>query len=155
MTALNSILDIFSNYPFIAATVSWAVAQITKVIIVLIYYKDEMSSKLFLSSGGMPSSHAAAVCALSMSIALKYGLADPLFAVSALLSFIVVYDAAGVRRSTGEQAKTLNQLITELSDDKQISDDKKVKEVLGHTPLQVVVGSLLGIVISVLFSFLY
>ena len=153
---MELIVSLFSNYPLVAALSSWAAAQIIKIIIVLIYYKDDLSAKLFYASGGMPSSHAASVCALSMSIALKYGLGDPLFAIAAMFSLIVIYDAAGVRRSAGEQAKKLNELITHLSDENQIPEDQKmVREVLGHTPLQVVVGSLLGILISVLLNFIY
>ena len=101
-----------------------------------------------MASGGMPSSHSATVCALTTAIALTEGVGSIAFAVSAVMSFIVMYDARGVRRSAGEQAQKLNDIIEHLSDnDEDFEHDDPVKEILGHTPLQVVIGAILGVAV--------
>ncbi len=97
----------------------------------------------------MPSSHSAVVCSLTTSIAMTEGFASPLFAICAVLSFIVMYDAAGVRRSAGEQAQMLNEIIAQLSEQNQLQNEQMVREIFGHTPLQVVVGAGIGILIPI------
>ena len=110
-----------------------------------------------LSSGGMPSSHAAFVSTLSTSVALKYGYNSDLFAIVVVFSLIVIYDAGGVRRAVGEQANVLNNLLKNI-DFKDLTPDrgkdikKDLKELVGHTPIEVLLGALLGISIALLSS---
>ncbi len=135
------------------ALCAWVIAQVAKFFITLILNRDELSLGVLVSSGGMPSSHTATVCALTTAVVLEQGLGSTLFAICGVLSFIVMYDATGVRRSAGEQAQTLNQLITHLFDQKQIPIDITVKEILGHTPLQVIIGAILGVCIPLIARF--
>lgn len=152
---MYSFSALISNFPLILALLAWLIAQVTKFIITLFVSREDLSFKTLLSSGGMPSSHTATVCALSTSVALTEGLESPLFAICCVLSFIVMYDATGVRRSTGEQAKTLNQIIVHFFDEKEFPIDTTVKEILGHTPLQVGVGALLGIFLPIFVKFVF
>ncbi len=143
----------FENFPAMMALSAWVIAQVAKFFITLILNRDELSLGVLVSSGGMPSSHTATVCALTTAVVLEQGLGSTMFAICGVLSFIVMYDATGVRRSAGEQAQTLNQLITHLFDQKQIPIDTTVKEILGHTPLQVIIGAILGICIPLIARF--
>ena len=102
--------------------------------------------KRFLGSGGMPSSHAAMVTSLSTSIALTEGLESSIFALSVIFSAVVMYDAAGVRRAAGKQAACLNKIIMDLYKQDLQEAGGRLKELLGHTPLQVFVGAIFGIV---------
>lgn len=107
-----------------------------------------------LGSGGMPSSHAAFVSTLSTSIGIKYGFSSDLFAIVTVFSLIIIYDASGVRRAVGEQANVLNHLInhldlTQLDKDKELIK-KDLKELVGHTPVEVFVGTFLGILIALI-----
>ena len=148
-----SLQAITGNFPLMMAFCGWCTAQILKFIITFIANRDEWSFAVLFSSGGMPSSHSATVCALTTAVALNEGFASPLFAITAVLSFIVMYDAMGVRRSAGEQAQTLNQIIQHLFDQKQIPIDTTVKEILGHTPSQVLIGAIIGIAIPIIAKF--
>ena len=107
-----------------------------------------------VGSGGMPSCHSAAVCGLTTSILINEGLNSPLFAIAAIFAIVVMYDAMGVRRETGIQAKVLNEMIElfeKLGSDVQYED--KLKEFVGHTPFQVAMGALLGTVFSIFYRF--
>lgn len=126
--------------------ITWFVVQCMKVIFELIRYK-KLNLKRMIGSGGMPSSHSALVCSLATSIGITEGLDSPIFALSVALALIVMYDAAGVRRAAGKQAKILNQLIE--SEGKNINVHEKLTELLGHTPLQVYVGAIIGIAMAV------
>lgn len=126
---------------------AWLLAQIIKVLLNAVQRKT-WDLKILLSSGGMPSSHSAFVCAVAASIAQLYGLGGPLFAMAAALALVVMYDACNVRRAAGEQAKVLNYLLNHLD---QISPElagQALQELLGHTPLQVFMGALLGITVG-------
>ena len=103
-----------------------------------------------MSSGGMPSSHSSTVCALVVASARVCGTNSVEFALAFILAFIVMYDAAGVRRAAGEQAKVLNRIAKELSEGDTRYLDKNLKELIGHTPLQVFMGALLGVVIPLI-----
>ena len=141
-------LEFFHNFPAMMALLGWFTAQIIKMILSYIFCRDEFSFSLIMASGGMPSSHSATVCALTTAIALTEGVGSIAFAVSAVMSFIVMYDARGVRRSAGEQAQKLNDIIEHLSDnDEDFEHDDPVKEILGHTHLQVVIGAILGVAV--------
>ncbi|MDL2252976.1 divergent PAP2 family protein [Ruminococcaceae bacterium OttesenSCG-928-I18] len=128
--------------------VSWCAAQICKTIIDLIMNGKLNAERLF-GAGGMPSAHSALVCSLFIGSARKYGLDDPIFALSFVLAMIVMYDAMGVRLETGKQAKVLNRILDDLKEEGQTAH-RPLKEMVGHTPLQVVSGALLGILIALL-----
>ncbi len=135
---------VITYYPLFSAALSWLTAQFAKFLITLLLLK-KFDLKQFTASGGMPSSHTASACALTTALLIKYGAASPYFAISALFTFIVMYDATGVRRSTGEQAKVLNQLIIDLCEQNAITIDKNLKEILGHTPFEVFIGAIVGV----------
>lgn len=131
------------------SAVGWAAAQFLKVLVSLVWERD-LDLKRILSSGGMPSSHAATVCACATTVGLREGFASSLFGASAIFAFIVMYDAANVRRETGEQSKVLNYMMRNWQEDADKPDffARQMKELVGHTPLQVAVGGLLGIAIG-------
>jgi acid phosphatase family membrane protein YuiD len=136
------------NKTLMLALLAWLVAQIIKVLINLIKTK-KLDLGLLLSSGGMPSSHSALVSSMSMSIGLSYGFKSNLFALSLIISLIVMYDAAGVRRAAGKQAAVLNILLEQI--EKQgIKIDVHLKELLGHNPIEVGSGALLGSLLTFL-----
>lgn len=144
----NNFLDFLTNPVLLCAVFAWFTAQILKLFTTP-YYKREFSVRqLLFGSGGMPSSHAAAVCATAISCGILYGYDSALFAVSAVLAAVVMRDAAGIRRSAGKQAKVINQITEELSQKRHNLLDLRnvtLPELLGHTPLQVLFGALLGI----------
>ena len=127
------------------AFMAWAAAQILKLLVVLIT-EHRWDWQHILSSGGMPSSHAAFVCAMASSIGYLYGLGSPLFAIAAGVAIVVMYDAFNVRRETGEQGKVLNYMMEHWAQMKpEEIFDKAFKEFVGHTPFQVFMGALLGV----------
>lgn len=129
---------------------AWFIAQLLKLIIN--YYRvRKIDFQFLMSSGGMPSSHSAIVTSIATTIGFNQGFHTPIFALSTVLSLIVMYDATGVRRAAGQQAEVLNKLMIKLGDS-NISMDKKLKELLGHTPLQVFAGAILGILIAIMFE---
>lgn len=143
--------ELLSNRIFITAATGWLVAQILKTIIHIILSK-EFSPERLVGSGGMPSSHSATVCSLATAVYFEYGAAGFEFAMAAIFAIVVMYDAMGVRRETGIQAKLLNDMLKVFEDmgREEISAHDKLKEFVGHTPLQVLMGAILGIIISVL-----
>ena len=134
-----------------SAILSWFFAQFFKTILDSIR-AGELCLKRFWETGGMPSSHSATVCAMVVATGRYCGVNSPLFAIAAVLSIIVMYDAMGVRYETGEQAKVLNRMFTEWMDQGfeqfQLPHGKKLKEMVGHTPIEVVTGAALGIVLG-------
>lgn len=143
---------LLSNTILISAAFAWFVAQLLKVFIDMWRYKSFSLKKMF-ESGGMPSSHSSTVSALASSSLLVYGISSFEFAVTFILATIVMYDALGVRRETGKQAKLLNIFLDSdifKSTDMEVFDEK-LKELVGHTPIQVFMGAVLGIIIGVLF----
>ena len=135
---------LLSNYMLICAVAGYFIAQILKIIIGLIRDR-KLDMRLMFASGGMPSSHASTVAALCISCARLHGVDSPLFAITFILASVVMYDAAGVRRAAGEHAKILNQLMKGLTSGDHNLAEARLKELIGHTPLQVVMGALLGI----------
>lgn len=146
---MNFFQDFFSNTIFIAAASGWIVAQVLKTLIHMFFTKQFVAERL-VGSGGMPSSHSATVCALATASCIIYGAGSFEFAISLILAIIVMYDAMGVRRETGIQAKLLNDIMQTFADmgRSEISANDKLKEFIGHTPLQVLAGAILGIVIA-------
>jgi acid phosphatase family membrane protein YuiD len=134
---------LFSNQVLIAAVTWWALAQLVKVPINYAVQR-KIDLRLWVSAGGMPSSHSALVCALTTGAALRDGLGSTTFAICVALAMIVMYDAAGVRQAASKQARILNQIIDEMFQGHPISEER-MKELLGHTRFQVVVGALMGI----------
>lgn len=142
--------DIISKELLIAA-VAWFVAQLIKCIIALAL-NGTVTANILFSSGGMPSSHSATVCALATAIGFSSGTNSAVFALSCVFAFIVMYDATGVRRETGDQGKVLNMMLELFHDmGKPIPAEKKLKELVGHTPMQVIMGALLGVVVGTIF----
>lgn len=141
----NSILDV--------VFVAWFIAQFYKVIVSIIIDK-KISIERFWETGGMPSSHSSTVSALATSIGIVYGMASPLFAVSVVFAIIVLHDAAGIRRAAGKQASVLNRLGASLSKlvDERFSEEQ-LKELLGHTPVEVFIGTVLGVAVAFIFKF--
>lgn len=136
------------NKELICAAAAWLAAQLIKCIICLVV-NHSLPLNIIFGSGGMPSSHSATVCALTVAVGFDCGIRSPLFGVCCILAFIVMYDAMGVRRETGDQGKALNDLFQLFEDmGKPISPEKKFKELVGHTPLQVVCGAILGIAVG-------
>ena len=137
------------NRIFVAAICGWFVAQVLKTLIHMWFNRKCVAERL-VGSGGMPSSHSATVCALAAAAGMEYGGGSFQFAMAAVFAIVVMYDAIGVRRETGIQAKVLNEMM-ELFDKmgKEMSVEEKLKEFVGHTPLQVLMGALLGILIAV------
>ncbi len=125
------------------AVIAWFIAQVLKVVINLTV-QNELDLKLLVSSGGMPSSHSALVCSCAATIGRLDGLHSTTFALAAVLSLVVMYDACNVRRAAGEQAKILNRIVDHWEELFPAMVGKDLKELLGHTPLQVCMGALLG-----------
>ncbi|MBR6478001.1 MAG: divergent PAP2 family protein [Lachnospiraceae bacterium] len=148
--------SIFENVVFLSAAVGWLVAQILKTLIHMFFTKKFVAERL-VGSGGMPSSHSATVCALTTAACIQFGAHSFEFAISLILALIVMYDAMGVRRETGIQAKLINEMMdafAEMGKD-NLSPDEKLKEFVGHTPLQVLAGAILGILIALLICGLF
>lgn len=143
---MNILLDILHNKILLHAALGWIIAQVLKVVVGFVKEK-KISFTLLFSSGGIPSSHSSTVTALTTSTGVEYGFDSAIFAISFVLAFIVMYDAAGVRRAAGEQARILNRMMRELDEGKTDNMQKELKELIGHTPFQVIVGAVLGIFI--------
>ena len=142
--------DVFQNTIFVSAALGWLIAQVLKTLIYLIINKRFVAERM-VGGGGMPSSHSATVCAFDTAVGMKYGGGSFEFAISAMFAIVVMYDAMGVRRETGIQAKVLNEMMDLLTNmGKEMSAEDRLKELVGHTPLQVLMGALLGVLIAVL-----
>ncbi len=141
--------DLLSNVPLLAALAATIVAQLLKVLLVLLAEKRWAFDRM-LDTGGMPSSHSAAVAALAISLGVIHGWGSPAFAISCVLGSIVMYDATGIRRAAGRHAETINDLVKELN---HLFDEgfqpQVLKTLLGHTYPQVIVGALVGVLTAV------
>ncbi len=140
----NNIMAFIQNKYIYVPFLLWFGIQTFKVIYDLVT-THKFNFKRILGAGGMPSSHSAVVVSLATLIGKNEGVSSPIFALSLVLAFVVMYDAAGVRRAAGKQAKLLNKLI-ETPGLTTVEVSEKLVEVLGHTPLQVIVGALIGLV---------
>lgn len=146
---MNSFWNFCSESVLVTAILSWFVAQVLKVIFVIIKDKRIDFSR-FVGSGGMPSSHSAFVVSMAVGVGLVEGISSTVFSVSVVLALVVMYDAAGVRRAAGQQAKILNRIVETWGKEDFAKTEKKLKELLGHTPVEVFAGALLGAVIAFL-----
>ncbi len=140
--------DIVTNRALTLPIFSWFLAQLIKFIQYFVQHRV-VDFRKFVSSGGMPSSHSAISVCLSTVLGIQYGFDSGLFALSVVLAFIVMADAAGVRRAAGKQAEVLNKLVYHSE---EIKLEKELKVLLGHTPIQVFSGAALGILIGVVFA---
>lgn len=144
-------MEIFEQYKFLIVPISvWFFIQLFKVIWDLVETR-KFNFKRILGAGGMPSSHTGVVTSLAAMIGKSQGFTSPIFALSVIFAFIVMYDAAGIRRAAGKQAKLLNKLI-ETPGLSNIQVQEKLVEVLGHTPTQVLVGAIVGVVVGLIFG---
>lgn len=142
MTFLDGLIR---NPVFVAAVMGWFVAQVLKTLIHFMIHKEFIWERM-VGSGGMPSSHSATVCALATATGICYGSSGFEFAIAIIVAIIVMHDAMGVRRETGIQAQVLNEMIALFREmGTKMSVEDKLKEFVGHTPLQVWMGALLGI----------
>lgn len=144
---MRTILD---NRILVAAFVAWVIAQLSKTMYELIRYRKLILSRM-VSAGGMPSSHSALVMSLATATGRVTGIESAAFAISLVLAAIVMYDAAGVRRAVSIQARILNQMIDEAFEGKPFAE-KRLRELIGHTPIQVIVGGLLGIGVALIIT---
>ena len=141
------VLDIFSNRVLIVALLACLTAQFCKVVIAL-FVKGHIDVQILFSSGGMPSSHSAFVTGLACSVGQISGWDSAEFAIACVFAIIVMHDAAGVRLAAGQQARLLNQIVDELFSENPAFSEDRLKELLGHTPAQVIAGSVLGVLVS-------
>ena len=142
-------MRITGNFVIDCALAAWLLAQVIKVLLELLVNRA-LNWRLFVASGGMPSSHSALVVACATAAARLEGLASPIFGVCAVFSLVVMYDACNVRRSAGDTAQLVNQLLrhVERLTAEDFADDLKI--IMGHTPFQVLVGALLGLAVGLL-----
>ncbi|MDF2566945.1 MAG: hypothetical protein K0R90_401 [Oscillospiraceae bacterium] len=149
---MENLRQLLHNYVLTVAMVSWITAQILKTLLSFLKTK-EFNAERLVGAGGMPSAHTATVCGLVIAVAKKAGPNSPEFAMAFVLAAVVIYDAMGVRRAAGEQAKVINKIVKSHNEDEDKTNDiesKELKEFLGHTPLEVLGGSLLGILIAMM-----
>src|SRR5215208_1458389 len=139
-------LALFDNKPLIAGITAWALAQLIKIPLYFLQTRKWNWALLF-TTGGMPSSHSALMTATTLAIGLYYGLDHPSFALGVVITMIVTYDAAGVRQQAGIHAQRINLIVGELLQGHPINE-RDLREVLGHTPLEVVGGILLGLAVA-------
>ncbi|MCL2827123.1 MAG: divergent PAP2 family protein [Oscillospiraceae bacterium] len=149
---MHTLVGILHNPFLISAVTAWLTAQIIKTILYLLYFREFNFERMW-GSGGMPSAHSATVCALAVAAGLHDGFDDYPFAIATVFALVVMYDACGVRRAAGQHAKMLNKL-EEIIFSKDFSPEDRLKELIGHTPLQVLAGAMLGIVIAVVLFFI-
>ena len=146
---MNYLIDFFTNYVLVCAFVGWFGAQTIKCIRYVVKHRA-FNFSVIMASGGMPSSHSATVCSMVVATARMTGTKSVEFALAFVLAFIVMYDAARVRRAAGEQAKVLNRIVQDIQHGETRYLEKNLKELIGHTPLQVFMGGLLGLLIPLL-----
>ena len=142
--------EILQNYAFWIALAAWFTAQVLKILFEFLRSR-KVRLGLLMSSGGMPSSHAAISAAVTTSIGLKEGFDSPLFALGAIVTMVVMYDASGVRRAAGKHAKVINDLLAHI-ENSGVNLDKKLKEMLGHTPIEVMAGGILGVTLALILT---
>ena len=140
------IKEVFSNQVLVITLSSWIIAQVIKVFLGVIREK-KFNFRWFIGTGGMPSSHAAGATSLALSSGLELGFSSPVFALAFVFAIVTMFDAQGVRRSAGEQAEILNKILEDIYFQGKIKEGK-VRELLGHTPIQVLAGSIIGALIA-------
>ena len=133
---------------FVAPILAWTIAQVAKVIMTSVRQR-RLNLRVLAETGGMPSSHSAIVMGLTTAIGKYSGPTSPAFAIALIFSFVVMYDAAGLRRAAGRQAALLNRVVEDLVHMRGVQE-QKLRELLGHTPIEVLVGAVLGVLVGIL-----
>ena len=147
---MQFLVDLWTNVPLRCATLSWCVAQGIKVLISL-WLDKKLDWRRCFGMGGMPASHSAFVFSLMLAIGIQETLASPLFAVAFGLAAVVIYDAMGVRRETGKQGEVLNQIVSQVLVEGKPITEKQLKELVGHSPLEVAAGVIVGTLVTLIF----
>lgn len=142
-------IDLWNNIPLKCALLSWAVAQALKVLITL-WLEKKLDWRRCFGMGGMPSSHTAFVFSLMLAIGIHDGVASTAFALSFALAAVVIYDAMGVRAETGRQGAVLNKILTQMLVEGKPITEKQLKELVGHTPMEVAGGLIVGLSVVLL-----
>ena len=150
---MSYINELFHNQILITAATAWLIAQVIKFIIHLILHKKVVWERL-IGDGGMPSCHSCTVVATATAVGIHCGLGSPEFSIAAIMAIIVMHDATGVRLETGKQAVIINDMMEILKDmgSSMKTSHEKLTEFVGHTPFQVAVGGLLGLIYSILLN---
>lgn len=144
---MQDISTIFDNHVLVISLVACLLAQILKLAVELLRH-GKVTFRTLVETGGMPSAHSALVTSLAAGVGQTVGWASSDFAVAFIFAIIVMYDAAGVRQAAGKQARILNQIVDELFHENATFSEDRLKELLGHTPVQVFAGSALGMIVS-------
>lgn len=144
---MELIKELGSNFVLWTSILGWFAAQLIKFILVFVKQRN-LDFKRLIGSGGMPSSHSSIVSSMAVAVGLKEGFSSVAFAICTVMAFVVMYDACGVRRSAGQHARILNKIMKQ--DSTKESEKETLKELLGHSPIEVFAGALLGICIAVL-----
>jgi len=144
--------DLIHNRVLVSAVLAWVIGQFLKFPLDYLLNK-RWNWGIIFSAGGLPSSHSSLVTAVSLTIGLQEGFDSPLFALAAAIAMIVVYDAAGVRRQAGMHAERINQIMKTFFESGQLPE-KELKEMLGHSPFEVITGVALGVMISLLMTWM-
>ena len=140
--------EISKNHMFLTVFLAWLFAQTIKVIIGVLREK-RFNFRWFVGTGGMPSSHAATVSALATAVGLELGFSSIFFTIAFFFAFIIMFDAQGVRRQSGQQAGILNKIIEDIYHQEGIKQERLI-ELLGHTPIQVFIGAALGVIVAII-----
>jgi len=151
---MKNIGEIMDNHVLWVAFLACLMAQFLKIVVDLVQYR-KINLQVLFTSGGMPSAHSAFVTALAVGVGQTKGWGTPEFALALVFAIIVMYDATGVRQAAGLQARILNQIIDELFQEDHHLNQDRLKEFLGHTPVQVIAGFFLGVIVSWIASFSY
>ena len=144
--------DILHNQVLFVALIACLVAQALKLVVELVRHQ-KVNLQALVTTGGMPSAHSALVAALAMGVGQTAGWASTEFAIATIFAIIVMYDAAGVRQAAGKHARILNQIVDEFFHEKHEFNEDRLKELLGHTPFQVLVGLIVGVAVSCVADF--
>ena len=145
-------MEFWTDSVLVTCLLSWFTAQTLKIFTAF-KQKRKLDFRRFIGAGGMPSSHAAFVTSLAAAVAIENGIESTEFAICVVFALVVMYDAAGVRRAAGQQARILNKIVDDWEETDIYNSDKPLKELLGHTPKEVFVGALLGITIAIIRHF--
>ena len=144
---MDNFSSLLENHLLWVSLIACFIAQGLKLVIELIR-EGKFNARSLFTTGGMPSAHSALVASLATGVGIKEGWESTDFTIALLFAIIVMFDAAGVRQAAGKQARLLNQIVDELFQEHKNFNEEKLKELLGHTPLQVIVGVILGVIIA-------
>ncbi|MFH1655217.1 MAG: divergent PAP2 family protein [Candidatus Omnitrophota bacterium] len=148
---MNSFFDsLLQNKILVVTFFGWLIAQTIKVLLGVIREK-RFDFRWFIGTGGMPSAHASGVTALAMTSGLNVGFDSPIFAIAVVFAFVTMFDAQGVRRATGDQAEILNKIVDDLYRGRKVGENR-LKELIGHTPIEVITGAIVGLFVALAFQ---